>query len=84
MGKPLRMLSDWKLSEKEEENDEISEPTDGAFFFLRSNLFNLSKEDASPKEKEEKEDYQRKLFTPGKAIEFQSAHRQGISFQRKT
>lgn len=33
VGKPLRMLSDWKLSEKEEENDEISEPTDGAFFF---------------------------------------------------
>lgn len=61
VGKPLRMLSDWKLSEKEEENDEISEPTDGAFFFLRSNLFNLSKEDASPKEKEEKEDYLLKL-----------------------
>lgn len=31
------------------------------FFFLGSNLFNLSKEDASPKEKEEKEDYLLKL-----------------------
>lgn len=38
VGKPLRMLSDWKLSEKEEENDEISEPTDGAFFFFSDQI----------------------------------------------
>lgn len=55
------MPSGWKLSEKEEESDEISEPTERAFFFLRSNLFNLSKEDASSKGKLEKEDYLLKL-----------------------